>query len=404
MKSTGTHSAHSLPRGSTSSVESDIAILATNSSKVSISAVSEISVKEITNKDSFPDKDSVSEPVSCHVTDEKRSDWITDGQEQVTPVGSPLTNSVCNSMVSSVYENTLSGAVENNLDANTQNICNKMTVSDLKLSSKGSYGFAIDQINEKSELTSYQTAENQNRYISNSLDSNVKVLVSSEESTSIYTTPDSSAHDQNNFATGDDLQPIEKSSESVSTPSIYDTVSSQSEPKTSSPDNSYITSEVIRRNSWSRRSVKKRSGYYGAENFESSSELNDSSGTSNKDQPSVHSSSDFPNDISPIKRTSKNRQSNQAHRSAVIIDTMENLTVEDNSVSLDVSKSPTSGSEADVSSSDQVNISHSTPGRISSWLKFSGLFLNSGFWGWLWKVFRILRLIFYGKSASKCWI
>ena len=388
VRTSGSHSVHALPRGSASSVESDIAILATNSSsRGSITAVSESNQEVISNrnKDSvFSDKDIIREPGPNHVTDEKEADWISGGQEQVTPVGSPLTNSVCSSMVSSVYENTLSGAGENIVDADSQDVCVRTVASSLTISSTGS--LTVDQTNENmSEKLSNQNIDMQVRSsLKENFDSDVKVLVTSEESISIYDTADSSVTDK----IYDTRDTVDSSRENESIPSIYDSVSSESEPKTSSPDNSVIGDARIRRSSWSRRSFKKRSGYYGADQFESSAEVNDTSSLKDKEQTSSHSELDFPGDISPIKRTSINRRSKQEHRSAVIIDNLENLT--DDSVSLDISQSQSAASsEIGVSTTDQVNICHSPPGILTlNILKFQTMcatlfYLNFAFFVYL---------------------
>ena len=118
------------PRDSVSSVESDIAILAHCASlskmshpitesenehlpTVQQSALSSSLSTAVLNKFGSLDYDT-SDSVHVtenrdHVTDSNGLHWLKDGKSHITPLGSPLSNSVCSSMVSSVYENTLSG-------------------------------------------------------------------------------------------------------------------------------------------------------------------------------------------------------------------------------------------------------------------------------------------------------
>ena len=362
-----TSGSHSVPRGSVSSVESDITILATNSSKGSVAVVSESNQDVSTaGNQTFATR----EPAADHVTDGKEADLQRNSQVIITPVGSPLSNSVCSSMVSSVYENTLPGEGENVQDTGSNVLDNDLT---------GSFTGSVSK---------NQTSEDQSEHFSNEssshsamLDSDIKVILTSGESISVYDTADSTMN--KSFDKSNDISnSVDKSDRNSSIPSIYDSVTSESDPRTSSPDDQNNPNKsVIRRTAPSRRSFKKRSGYYGIENFESSSEVNENNkgnglnsadklesssevnntSASGRDRTSLQP--DFPLDISPIKRRSKNRNSNREHRSAVLLDSSENLTG-DESLSADVSRSSALSFEADVSSQDQEEICHSPPGKV----------------------------------------
>ena len=169
-----------------------------------------------------------------------------------------------------------------------------------------------------------------------------------------------------------------------SVPSIYDSVTTETEPRTSSPDDqSSLDTSLLRRPSKTRRNLRddKRSGHYGAESFESSLEVSDNkkiSGfygedkvefgaevtvdhVSNKDEAGLHPELEFPSDLSPIKRTSRHRLVKQSHRSAIILGDTESLSNDSSrSASLDVSQLMATHSESELSSSGQV--CHSPPG------------------------------------------
>lgn len=107
--------------GSVSSVESDITVLVGNASRGSISVISESSDEKlktsVTNNQGNKTVSDVSGDTSDlrsdnSITDESGITWTKGGKGLLTPVGSPLTNSVCSSMVSSVYENTITGSGE----------------------------------------------------------------------------------------------------------------------------------------------------------------------------------------------------------------------------------------------------------------------------------------------------
>ena len=388
----------SVPRGSVSSVESDIAILATNSSHCSISVISESNKEVIGAGSQIPGS---GERVSGHVTSETETDWIRDGQGNITPVGSPLSNSVCSSMVSSVYENTLAAETENAHLTDVQDGILNVTGDNLTGSATGSVMLMQNDENQSekvsNQIPNIQSSNNQlESNQSGKVDTEVKVILTTEESTSIYETAESSISVNKSYNAGDSISnSVNVPKTNSSTPSIYDSVTSESEvPKTSSPDDQNSSDKcLIRRSAKSRRSFKnkKRSGFYGAENFESSSDNDRRSGfygdrfdssteitdshLSDKDQSNLHPDLDFPDNISPIKRTSRNRHAKLEHRSAIILDGAENLTGED-STSLDISQSSVSQSEADVSNPDHV--CHSPPGKdlshYSPTLKKLGLY------------------------------
>ncbi|XP_052804565.1 uncharacterized protein LOC128234391 [Mya arenaria] len=99
---------------SVNSVESDIAILRQNSSQSRISdsfteATKENVSQKVSMTVSLSEKNGHVTAESDHNTQSNGVHWLEDGKGHVTPMGSPLSNSVCSSMVSSVYENTLAG-------------------------------------------------------------------------------------------------------------------------------------------------------------------------------------------------------------------------------------------------------------------------------------------------------
>ncbi|XP_078333098.1 serine/threonine-protein kinase 11-interacting protein-like isoform X2 [Crassostrea virginica] len=105
-------------RKSRNSVDSDISVI-TNPSDASISVISESSVETISEPaneqngenscfvTSTPQKSDIKEADSVAVPRNLNLNGIVE-EEEITPVGSPLSNSICSSMVSSVYENSLS--------------------------------------------------------------------------------------------------------------------------------------------------------------------------------------------------------------------------------------------------------------------------------------------------------
>lgn len=103
---------------SRNSVDSDISVI-TNPSDASISVISESSVETISEPSNEHNADDSSFVTSTpQKSDKKEADSVSvprslnlNGiveEEELTPVGSPLSNSICSSMVSSVYENSLS--------------------------------------------------------------------------------------------------------------------------------------------------------------------------------------------------------------------------------------------------------------------------------------------------------
>lgn len=103
---------------SRNSVDSDISVI-TNPSDASISVISESSVETISEPSNEHNTDDVSFVTSTpQKSDKREADSVSvprslnlNGiveEEELTPVGSPLSNSICSSMVSSVYENSLS--------------------------------------------------------------------------------------------------------------------------------------------------------------------------------------------------------------------------------------------------------------------------------------------------------
>ena len=384
----------SVPRGSVSSVESDIAIIATNSSRGSISAASE------SNKEVFDAGNQIPgsrEPVAGHVISEAGSDWIRDGQGNITPVGSPLTNSVCSSMVSSVYENTIAAETETAQNIDQDGITIIVREENYLTGSAPGSGMVMQKDDNQSEKIQNLNSNDQSSNVfsksnqSANIDAEVKVILSTEESTSIYDTAESSVSLSKSSERDSLSISVNIPKENNSVLSIYDSTTTESEPRTSSPDNQNSSNQcLIRRSSKTRKSFKnkKRSGFYGAENLESSSELtNDSkkggicgdefdssteitdSQLNNKDQIRSHQDFDFPDNISPIKRTLRNTPTKHQHRSAIILDGAENLMGEDH-MSLDVSRSSTSQSGAYISSMDQV--CQSPPGNDIQKIRLQG--------------------------------
>ncbi|XP_033732622.1 serine/threonine-protein kinase 11-interacting protein-like [Pecten maximus] len=117
------------------SVDSDITIL-TNTSESSVAVISESSIETIPDpKVKVTDKDQgqcvfkqdLPLPMSCNgasgvgSTKKVNLNGIAEEQGEITPIGSPLSTSVCSSMVSSVYENSLVTASEEDLNALVEN-------------------------------------------------------------------------------------------------------------------------------------------------------------------------------------------------------------------------------------------------------------------------------------------
>ncbi|OWF48594.1 serine/threonine-protein kinase 11-interacting protein-like isoform X2 [Mizuhopecten yessoensis] len=128
------------------SVDSDITIL-TNTSESSVAVISESSIETIPDpKVKVADKDQGQEQLECvfkqdlplpmssialaslgaategvGATKKVNLNGIAEEQGEITPIGSPLSTSICSSMVSSVYENSLVTASEEDLNALVEN-------------------------------------------------------------------------------------------------------------------------------------------------------------------------------------------------------------------------------------------------------------------------------------------
>ncbi|XP_069121342.1 serine/threonine-protein kinase 11-interacting protein-like [Argopecten irradians] len=117
------------------SVDSDITIL-TNTSESSVAVISESSIETIPDpkvkvtdkgqgqcvfKQDLPLPLSNNGALGVGSTKKVNLNGIAEEQGEITPIGSPLSTSVCSSMVSSVYENSLVTASEEDLNAIVEN-------------------------------------------------------------------------------------------------------------------------------------------------------------------------------------------------------------------------------------------------------------------------------------------
>lgn len=111
----------SAARDSPSSVESDITVLAVNSSRASVAAIAqsshESSTTPTTSIKQYASSTTEMNGNTGHVNTandqvigNSEVNWTKDKQGQIAQCGSPLSYTVCSSMVSSVYENTLAGS------------------------------------------------------------------------------------------------------------------------------------------------------------------------------------------------------------------------------------------------------------------------------------------------------
>ncbi|XP_060084955.1 serine/threonine-protein kinase 11-interacting protein-like, partial [Ylistrum balloti] len=119
------------------SVDSDITIL-TNTSESSVAVISESSIEtlpdpkvKVTDKDQgqcvfkqdlpLPMSNSGAHASSLGSSKKVNLNGIAEEQGEITPIGSPLSTSVCSSMVSSVYENSLVTASEEDINSLIEN-------------------------------------------------------------------------------------------------------------------------------------------------------------------------------------------------------------------------------------------------------------------------------------------
>lgn len=297
---------------SVSSVESDIAILPSNSSRSSIAAVITESTQEqtVSSESGFTPGSNIAaiseaadnicrERVLSPVEKGGNSEginWVMDGKGQITPVGSPLTNSICSSMVSSVYENTLAGGGDDkSVDIKHGN--DEINVNGNHSSS------SVDSVTLRNSGDKRGTRTSKNRNITVYSDKESSLDMSRERS--IYDSMESSAINN---------------SQNESFPSVYDTAVSDSELNSTIDDDSLttrsfdssmshglsttnqkdslnISSPLMRRSNHSKNNSRNnRSAIY--------SEVALAESEQNVDIP------DFPDDLSPIKRSGARRKRN----------------------------------------------------------------------------------------------
>lgn len=317
-------------RDSVSSVESDIAILASHSSKSNTALITQTSHEDMVILSTGGTQVTPSTSISVMaehagakniLTDVSGADisqdgihWTMDGKGQVTPVGSPLTNSVCSSMISSVYENTISGTV-NETEINSEPVNGNTECAPVTLRNSGS------QRRSRSPRNRHLQVYGEN---SNSLSA----------SGSIYDSTDSS-------------------SQHYSATSLYDTASS-SNVLNSTQDDSFVTkshdsymsrdhlstnqsdsSSPLRRNKNARDNSSKRSAVY--------SDMDSDASEHSANIP------DFPDDLSPIKRSGARKSTN---RKAVVMD---------ESCESEISQVTTGSSDPECSAGENKKGSHLLP-------------------------------------------
>ena len=135
------------------SVDSDITVL-TNPSECSISVISETSSENDNSKtmaaavatDSF-------DPVTPALVHSVAVSDPANNKDEITPLGSPLSNSVCSSMVSSVYQNSVIAA--DDIATETDTLVNKSSGDDLtvyQVNSSGQINSSIyDSVNKSGD-------------------------------------------------------------------------------------------------------------------------------------------------------------------------------------------------------------------------------------------------------------
>ncbi|KAL4228720.1 protein kinase binding [Mactra antiquata] len=353
-------SASSQGRGSVTSVESDIAVLPRNSSREVISAISESTHENVWLTDSADSKNQN----MASTDDALESDRVTTGafNDHVTPVGSPLSTIVCNSMVSSVYKNTLSPDSEN---------CDNTENNDSKTEEKGSFEDDIiaEPVKKRRSRKSDRKSNNRglgiydNLVLSDQVDSSTtsntsvsifdssnvsqtnvskseEVKVSQNEASSIYDTAlthDNSEYTQSNF------ESLNSTNQNTSIQS-HDSLSVN--PMSSSHSSPLRRAGSMRR---SRSSSRNRSAIY----VENSAEVG-------QEGDSVSSNTlDFPNDLSPIKRPGS-RSSRSNNRSGIVVD--GDL---ETSQSLSAAMSSTTNDES--SATDVTNTSQEASNVLLPW-------------------------------------
>ena len=223
-------------------------------------------------------------------------EWIKDKNEELTPVGSPLSNSVCSSMVSSVYENTLSGTGKQQDSGSGDNTQNSSFTSS-----------STDSVSIRHSTSSHGRPKSNHRnavvYTEGAFESASQVSDFVNQSESSYSTVPSL-----NVSEVDKEQSVQ---------SIYDTVSDtdsmekSADVSNTSPNLSPSTTDMssssspLRRLRNSRRSKRNKDVSVREENVQDA------------ESPSLY---DFPSDISPIKRTEARRAGLENKRSAIVMD------------------------------------------------------------------------------------
>uniref|UniRef100_K1QWS0 Serine/threonine kinase 11-interacting protein n=1 Tax=Magallana gigas TaxID=29159 RepID=K1QWS0_MAGGI len=179
-------------RKSRNSVDSDISVI-TNPSDASISVISSDASISVISESSV---ETISEPSNKHnaddgsfvtstpqKSDKREADSVTvprslnlNGiveEEELTPVGSPLSNSICSSMVSSVYENSLSvndnQETSSNKDLSQSVINNKTDVENNNGSTSNQSNLNGQDDSLDNNSSSYETCEQNSTQDSTSL-------------------------------------------------------------------------------------------------------------------------------------------------------------------------------------------------------------------------------------------
>jgi len=324
-------------------VDSDIAILTTNSSKTSLTATISENTHEdwlvlsgsngtVTNEHSNTAAKTIPADTNGQEANADGINWVKDGKGQITPLGSPLTNSICSSMVSSVYENTIASGGE---ETGSQ----KSHVNGTSTNNQSNLGGDV-ALRNSSVLRRSRSPNNRNF-----------TLYDDKSNSSTFSTSGSIYDTSNSSADKRDKNDRDKSDSSVydTAFSINDLSSTREESFTtrsldasvshdlsvSNELDSLSFSSPLRRNNNSRHSPDKRSAIY--------SEISDK----------TESVPEFPHNLSPIKRHGAGQGSNR--RALALDDTYQHSESQDLSAEVSIVTDGSSDPECntDVSKSEQ---------------------------------------------------
>ncbi|KAH3730838.1 hypothetical protein DPMN_056836 [Dreissena polymorpha] len=318
-------------QSSVSSVESDITILSKRCSQANL-LENETIIENASIVSS--DSDIVQLRKSNTIINESiHGIWKTNEQGHITPMGSPLSNSVCSSMVSSVYENTLAGAGDDG--PNVHKAQTTDTEEDAIVVRQSRRIRGSPSPSRKNRIAAIYDSDDSDKVQKRKKSVERSDVKETNREYSIYDTDDShnsSGHSVYNTARS---QPDSEHSNNLSVHSDNNNQSSS-------------FSSPLRSNRSRTKSPNQRKLTQSAVDYEQN--------TSENQVP------DFPSDLSPIKQRVQKSDHRSDHRSAFIYDNVSNISENERSVGLSSNISRDSNGDTSFNQSQSQKGSANTTG------------------------------------------